>query len=71
MWDACAAADVATVRLKKQPRIDNMQFGMAMVAHGHMPKDKVGAARMGARIARQMLPFEKKRRPAETARAKT
>jgi hypothetical protein len=43
-----------------------MQFGMAMVAKGHVPKDKVGAARMGAKIARQMLPFEKKRRPAET-----
>ncbi|HEY5386749.1 MAG TPA: 4Fe-4S dicluster domain-containing protein [Thermoleophilia bacterium] len=58
------AADIATSRLNKQPRIDNMRFGMAMVARGHLPKDKVGVARMGAKIARQMLPFEKKRRPA-------
>ena len=58
------AADVATSRLNKQPRIDNMQFGIAMVARGHLPKDKLGAAKMGAKIARQMLPFEKKRRSA-------
>ena len=63
------AADIATSRLSKKPRIDNMQFGMAMVAKGHVPKDKVGAARMGAKIARQMLPFEKKWQPAEATGA--
>jgi heterodisulfide reductase subunit C len=58
------AADVATSRLNKHSRIDNVQFAVAMVAKGHLPKDKIGAAQMGAKIARQMLPFEKKRQPA-------
>jgi Fe-S oxidoreductase len=55
------AADVAAVRLRRQPRIDNMQFGLAMMAKGHFPKDKVGAAETGMKIARQMLPLGRKR----------
>ena len=55
------AADVAAGRLRKRPRIDNMQFGVAMMAKGHFPKDKVGAAETGVKIARQMLPLGKKR----------
>jgi Fe-S oxidoreductase len=56
-----SAADVAATRLRKQPRIDNIHFGAAMVAKGHMPKDKLGAAGMGVKLARQMLPLGKKR----------
>ena len=55
------AAGVAAVRLRKQPRIDNMQFGVAMMAKGHFPKDKVGAAETGMKIARRMLPLSRKR----------
>ena len=60
------AADVAAVRLRKRPRIDNMQFGVAMMAKGHFPKDKVGAAETGMKIAKQMLPLGR-RRPAGEA----
>jgi heterodisulfide reductase subunit C len=55
------AANVAAVRLRKQPRIDNMQFGVAMMAKGHFPKDKVRAAETGIKIAKQMLPLGRKR----------
>ena len=55
------AADVATTHLKKRPRIDNMRFGAAMVSKGYVPKDKVGAAEMGMKLARQLLPGGKKR----------
>jgi Fe-S oxidoreductase len=50
------AADVATTHLKKRPRIDNMRFGAAMVSKGYLPKDRVGAAELGMKLARQMLP---------------
>ena len=55
------AADVAAVRLRKRPRIDNMQFGVAMMAKGHFPKDLVGTAETGMRIAKQKLPLGRKR----------
>jgi Fe-S oxidoreductase len=55
------AADVATTHLKKRPRIDNMRFGAAMVSKGYVPKDKVGAAELGVKLAKQMLPGGKKR----------
>ena len=61
-----SAADIATSRLRKQPRIDNMQLGVAMMARGHFPKDKVGAAESGMKIAKQMLPL-RGRRPAGEA----
>jgi heterodisulfide reductase subunit C len=54
------AADVATTHLKKRPRIDNMRFGAAMVSKGYIPKDKVGTAEMGMKLARQFLPGGKK-----------
>ncbi len=54
------AADVATTHLRKRPRIDNMRFGAAMVSRGYLPKDKLGAAEMGMKLARQMLPGRKK-----------
>ena len=60
------AADVAAVRLRKQPRIDNMRFGVAMMAKGHFPRDKVGAVGTGMKIAKQMLP-QGRRRPAGVA----
>jgi Fe-S oxidoreductase len=55
------AADVATTHLKKRPRIDNMRFGAAMVSRGYVPRDKVGAAELGMKLARQLLPGGKKR----------
>ena len=54
------AADVATTHLKRRPRIDNMRFGAAMVSKGYVPRDKLGAAEMGMKLARQMLPGGKK-----------
>ena len=54
------AADVASTHLKKRPRIDNMRFGAAMVSKGYVPRDKVGAAEMGMKLARQLLPGGKK-----------
>ena len=48
-------------RLRRRPRIDNLRFGAAMVAKGHVPKDKVGAAGMGMKLARQMVPGGRKR----------
>ena len=54
------AADVATTHLRKRSRIDNMRFGAAMVSKGYVPRDKVGAAEMGMKLARQMLPGRKK-----------
>jgi Fe-S oxidoreductase len=58
-----SAADIAAARLHKQPRIDNLQFGVAMMAKGHIPKDKLGAAETGLRIAKQLMP-QGRRRPA-------
>ncbi len=51
-----SAANVASTRLKRRSRIDNMQFGMAMLARGHLPKDKVGAAEMGVKLGRRLVP---------------
>ncbi len=64
-----SAADIATTRLRRRPRIDTMKFGAAMVAKGHLPKDKVGAAGMGMKLARQMLPAGRKGRAGEAAPA--
>jgi Fe-S oxidoreductase len=50
------AADVAAGHLRKRPRIDNLRFGAAMVAKGYVPKDKVGAAELGVKLAKQLLP---------------
>jgi ferredoxin len=54
------AADVATAHLGKRPRIDNLRFGAAMVSRGYIPKDKVGAAGVGVKLAKQFLPGGKK-----------
>jgi Fe-S oxidoreductase len=54
------AADIATTHLEKRPRIDNMRFGAAMVSRGYVPKDKLGAAEMGVKLAKQFLPGGKK-----------
>jgi Fe-S oxidoreductase len=64
-----SAADIAAARLRKQPRIDNMQFGVAMMAKGHFPKDKLGAAETGMKFAKQMLPRGKKRPAGEAGPA--
>ncbi len=54
------AADVATGHLGKRPRIDNGRFGVAMAVRGYLPKDKLGAAELGVKLARQLLPGGKK-----------
>jgi Fe-S oxidoreductase len=54
------AADVATTQLEKRPRIDNLRFGAAMVSRRYLPKDKAGAAAMGLKLAKQLLPGGKK-----------
>jgi heterodisulfide reductase subunit C len=64
-----AAADLAASHLRKRPRIDNARFGAAMVSKGYVPKDKVGAAEMGMKLAKQMLPGGKKRPAGEAAPA--
>jgi Fe-S oxidoreductase len=61
-----SAADVASGHLHKRPRIDNLRFGAAMVVRGYLPKDKLGAAEMGVKLAKQLLPGGKKR-PASAA----
>ena len=63
------AADVAAARLRKQPRIDNLRFGVAMMVEGHFPKDKVGAAESGMKIVKQMLPLGGKRAAGEAVPA--
>ena len=63
-----SAADIAADHLRRRPRIDNLRFGAAMVAKGHLPKDKVGAAGMGMKIARQMVPLGNAGRPEGDAR---
>ena len=62
------AADLAAVQLGRRPRIDNMRFGAAMVAKGYVPKDKVGTAGLGVKLARQLLPAGRKQ-PAAAAPA--
>jgi ferredoxin len=60
------AADVAAGHLRKRPRIDNLRFGAAMVSRGYVPRDKVGAAEMGVKLAQQLLPG-RRQRPASAA----
>jgi ferredoxin len=55
-----SAAEIAARRLERHPRIDNMAFGATMAARGHVPRDVVGAAGAGVRIARQWLPGRKR-----------
>jgi heterodisulfide reductase subunit C len=55
-----SAAEIAAKRLERHPRIDNMTFGATMAARGHVPRDVVGAAEAGMKIARQWLPGGKR-----------
>ncbi len=64
-----SAADIAAQHLRRRPRIDSVRFGAAMVAKGHVPRDKVGAAGMGMKIARQLVPGGKKRPAGDVAPA--
>jgi hypothetical protein len=50
-----SAADIATRRLQRHARIDNLALGATMAVRGHVPHDVVGAAEAGMRIARQWL----------------
>ena len=52
-----SAADIATARLTTRSRIDPLQFGLGMMARGHVPKDKTGALALGLRLARQRVPL--------------
>jgi Fe-S oxidoreductase len=62
-----SAADIAAKRLRRRPRIDAMQFGAAMAARGHVPRDLRGAAEASVKVARRWLPASRQR-PADTAR---
>jgi ferredoxin len=62
-----AAAQVATAQLMRRPRLDNLRFGAAMVLAGYLPKDRIAAARSGAKLARQLLPPAPRRRAAARA----
>jgi len=64
-----SAADIAATRLRRQPRIDNLRFATAMMAKGHFPKDRLGAAETGMKIAKQMLPLGRKRPAGEAGPA--
>jgi len=64
-----SAAEVAAEHLRRRPRIDNLRFGAAMVAKGHVPKDKVGAAEAGMKIVRAFVPGKKATAPAVAADA--
>ena len=55
------AAGVATTHLKKRSRIYNLRFGAAMVSRGYVPKDKAGAAGLGVKLAKQLVPLGRKR----------
>jgi heterodisulfide reductase subunit C len=62
-----SAAEVATRRLDRYPRIDNLVFGATMAGRGHVPRDLVGAAEAGLKAATQVLP---RRRGAAAAAAR-
>jgi len=55
-----SAAEIAARRLERHARIDNMAFGATMAARGHVPRDVVGAAEAGLKIARQWLPARRR-----------
>ena len=55
-----SAAEIAARRLEHHSRIDNLAFGATMAARGHVPRDVVGAAEAGVKIARQWLPARKR-----------
>lgn len=61
------AAGVASEQLRRRPRIDNLRFGAAMVAKGYVPKDKVGAAELGVKLAKQLVPTRAKQAAERTA----
>jgi Fe-S oxidoreductase len=63
-----SAAEIAAKRLGRHPRIDNMAFGAGMAARGHIPRDVIGAAGAGMKIARQWLPGRMRAGGAGTAR---
>ncbi len=49
------AAEIATRHLQRHERIDNLTFGVAMAAKGHVPKDVVGAAEAFGSIVTERL----------------
>ena len=49
------AAEIATRHLQRHERIDNLTFGVAMAAKGHVPKDVVGAAEAFGGIVTERL----------------
>ena len=63
-----AAAQAAAKRLERHARIDNVAFATAMASRGHVPRDVVGAAEAGMKIARTWLPGKKRAGAASPAR---
>jgi heterodisulfide reductase subunit C len=55
-----SAAEAASRRLERHSRIENVAFAAAMAARGHVPRDVVGAAEAGMKIARTHLPGMKR-----------
>jgi ferredoxin len=49
------STQIATFWLGKRRRIDNLSFGAAMVARGHLPRDPIGSAGQGTAAARSLL----------------
>lgn len=49
------STQIATFWLGRRERIDNLAFGAAMVARGHLPRDPIGSAGQGAAAARSLL----------------
>jgi ferredoxin len=44
-------AEIATKRLRRKDKIDNMLFGTAMVSRGFIPSDLIATAEMGVKMA--------------------
>lgn len=57
------STQIATFWLGKRRRIDNLTFGAAMVARGHLPRDPVGSAGQGTAAARSLLSRVSRRAP--------
>lgn len=55
-----SAAEAASRRLSRHARIENVSFAAAMAARGHVPRDVVGAAEAGLKIARTRMPVARR-----------
>ena len=63
-----SAALAASRRLSRHARIENTSFAAAMAARGHLPRDVVGAAEAGMKVARTWMPGGRRAGEAAPAR---